>query len=218
MLAQFGLGVFVLTFLLAVFSVGAAVAGYFSKSDRWVETARLAMRLTFPLITLGVLALTYLLVTGHYELQYVYSVTSNSMPFYLKVTALWGGQAGSLVLWSWLMSAFASAVTLRKWERDRDLLPWVIVVTSITLAFFLSLSILYENPFARWWQTSGGEFVAAHVCASRCITHLSCRRSRFESAAAPSRHDHSPPAVIPGVRCLRNPIRICHCSPGYRPL
>ncbi len=160
MLAQFGLGVFVLTFLLAVFSVGAAVAGYFSKSDRWVETARLAMRLTFPLITLGVLALTYLLVTGHYELQYVYSVTNNSMPFYLKVTALWGGQAGSLVLWSWLMSAFASAVTLRKWERDRDLLPWVIVVTSITLAFFLSLSILYENPFARWWQTTGGEFVA----------------------------------------------------------
>ncbi len=118
MLAQFGLGIFVLTFLLAVFSVGAAVAGYFNKSDRWVETARLSMRLTFPLITLGVFALTYLLVTGHYELQYVYSVTSNSMPFYLKVTALWGGQAGSLVLWSWLMSAFASAVTLRKWERD----------------------------------------------------------------------------------------------------
>ncbi len=76
------------------------------------------------------------------------------MPFYLKITALWGGQAGSLVLWSWLMSAFASAVTLRKWERDRELLPWVIVVTSVTLAFFLSLSILYENPFARWWQTA----------------------------------------------------------------
>ncbi|HEX7621590.1 MAG TPA: heme lyase CcmF/NrfE family subunit [Anaerolineales bacterium] len=160
MLAQFGFGVFVLTFLLALFSVGAAVAGYFSKSDRWVETARLAMLLTFPLITLAVAALAILLVTGHYELQYVYSVTSNEMPFYLKITALWGGQAGSLVLWSWLMSAFASAVTLRKWERDRELLPWVIVVTSVTLAFFLSLSILYENPFARWWQTTGGEFVA----------------------------------------------------------
>jgi len=160
MLAQFGFGVFVLTFLLALFSVGAAVVGYFDKSDRWVEAARRAMLLTFPLITLAVLTLAYLLVTGHYELQYVYSVTSNVMPFYLKITALWGGQAGSLVLWSWLMSAFASAVTLRKWDRDRDLLPWVIVVTSVTLAFFLSLSILYENPFARWWQTTAGDFVA----------------------------------------------------------
>ena len=159
MLAQSGFGVFVLTFLLALFSVGAAVVGYFDKSDRWVEAARRAMQLTFQLISLATLMLAYLLVTGHYELQYVYSVTSNDMPFYLKLTALCGGQAGSLVLWSWLMSAFASAVTLRKWERDRELLPWVIVVTSVTLAFFLSLTILYENPFARWWQTATGEFV-----------------------------------------------------------
>jgi cytochrome c-type biogenesis protein CcmF len=108
MLAQFGFGVFVLTFLLALFSVGAAVIGYFHKSDRWVEAARRSMLLIFPLITLGTLTLVYLLVTGHYELQYVYSVTSNDMPFYLKITSLWGGQAGSLVLWSWLMSAFAS--------------------------------------------------------------------------------------------------------------
>ena len=52
MLAQFGFGVFVLTFLLALFSVGAAVVGYFYKSDRWVETARRAMISTFPLVTL----------------------------------------------------------------------------------------------------------------------------------------------------------------------
>jgi len=159
MLAQFGYGVFVLTFLLALFSLGAAVAGYFNKSDRWVEAARRGLFLIFPLITTGVLTLAYLLVTGHYELQYVYSVTSNDMPFYLKLTALWGGQAGSLVLWSWLMAAFAFAVTLRKWDRDHELLPWVIVVTSLTLAFFLSLTILYENPFTRWWQTAGGEFI-----------------------------------------------------------
>jgi cytochrome c-type biogenesis protein CcmF len=159
MLAQFGYGVFVLTFLLALFSLGAAVAGYFNKSDRWVEAARRGLFLIFPLITTGVLTLAYLLVTGHYELQYVYSVTSNDMPFYLKLTALWGGQAGSLVLWSWLMAAFAFAVTLRKWDRDRELLPWVIVVTTLTLAFFLSLTILYENPFTRWWQTAGGEFI-----------------------------------------------------------
>ena len=159
MLAQIGFGVFVLTFLLAIFSVGAAVVGYIKKSERWMESARRLLMLVFPLITLGTLLLVYLLVTGHYEFQYVYSVTSNDMPQYLKITALWGGQAGSLVLWSWLMSAFAFAVTLRKWERDRELLPWVIVVMSVTLAFFLSLTIIFENPFSRWWQTTGGEFV-----------------------------------------------------------
>jgi cytochrome c-type biogenesis protein CcmF len=83
------------------------------------------------------------------------------MPTYLKITALWGGQAGSLVFWSWLMSAFASAVTLRKWDRDREFLPWVIVVSLVTVAFFLMLSIFVENPFVRFWQSSSGREMVA---------------------------------------------------------
>jgi cytochrome c-type biogenesis protein CcmF len=114
------------------------------------------MLLTFPLISLTVLSLIILLVTNHYEVQYVSSVTSNSMPLYLKITALWGGQAGSLIFWSWLLSLFASAVTLRKWDRDREFLPWVIVVALVTLAFFLFMSIFIENPFIRLWQTATG--------------------------------------------------------------
>jgi cytochrome c-type biogenesis protein CcmF len=164
MLAQFGFGVLVVTFALALFSVGAAIYGYFSKSDRWVESARRALQLTFPLICLSALALIYMLVTGHFELDYAYSVTSRDMPAYLKVTALWGGQSGSLVLWSWFMSAFATAVTLRKWDRDREFLPWVVAVTAITLAFFLSLIIFFENPFIRLWQTISGE-IAPHMFA-----------------------------------------------------
>jgi cytochrome c-type biogenesis protein CcmF len=170
MIADFGYGVLVVTFLLALYSVGTAVYGALAKSylpergrsqsGRWAESARRAMLLTFPLITLSAFTLIYLLVTGHYELKYVYSVTSNSMPMYLKITALWGGQAGSLLFWSWLMSAFASAVTLRKWDRDREFLPWVIVVSSVTLAFFLALIIFFENPFASWWQTASGEVAA----------------------------------------------------------
>jgi cytochrome c-type biogenesis protein CcmF len=159
MLAEFGFGVLVISFVTALFSVGAASYGYFSKSERWVESARRAMLLAFPLISVSALVLIYLLATGHFELEYVYSVTNREMPLYLKITALWGGQAGSLILWSWLMSAFAMAVTLRKWERDREFLPWVVVVTAVTLAFFLSLSIFFENPFARWWQTLNGEMV-----------------------------------------------------------
>jgi len=160
MIADFGFGVIVVAFLLALFSVGAAVYGALAKSYRWAESARRAMLLTFPLVAIASFTLIYLLATGHYELEYVYSVTSDSMPLYLKITALWGGQAGSLLFWSWLMSAFASAVTLRRWERDREFLPWVIVVSSVTLAFFLALTIFFENPFARWWQTASGEVAA----------------------------------------------------------
>ncbi|HSQ39919.1 MAG TPA: cytochrome c biogenesis protein CcsA, partial [Anaerolineales bacterium] len=160
MLAEFGYGVLAVTFAVALYSVGAAVFGYFLKSTALVESARRSMLLTFPLLTVAALALITLLVSGDYQVQFVYEVTSNSMPAYLKVTAWWGGQAGSLLFWSWLMSAFASAVTLRKWDRDQELLPWVIVVTGVTLAFFLALNIFFENPFARLYQTFNGNIAA----------------------------------------------------------
>ena len=160
MLAEFGYGVLVVTFVVALYSVGAAISGYFKKSAALVESARRSMLLTFPLLTVAALTLITLLVRGDYQVQFVYEVTSKSMPTYLKITAWWGGQAGSLLFWSWLMSAFASAVTLRKWDRDQEFLPWVIVVANVTLAFFLALNILFENPFARLYQTFDGNIAA----------------------------------------------------------
>ncbi len=155
MIAEFGYGITFASFLVAFYSVVAAVYGATKKSPALVESARRAMLLTFPLISIGALSLIYLLVNDHYEVSFVYEVTSRSMPTYLKITAWWGGQAGSLLFWSFLLAAFASAVTLRKWDRDIEFLPWVIMVCSVTLMFFLGLVIFYENPFTRFWLVAG---------------------------------------------------------------
>jgi cytochrome c-type biogenesis protein CcmF len=159
--AELGFASLIITFLVSLYAAGAAIYGVRRNAHAWVDSARNAMLLTFPLLSLSALTIIYLLVANHYEVEYVSEVTSRSMPMYLKVTALWGGQAGSLVFWSWLMSAFATAVTLRKWDRDREFLPWVVVVSSITLAFFLSLVIFLENPFVRIWQTGTGQIITA---------------------------------------------------------
>ncbi len=176
MITNLGLGALFLTFVVSLYGIGAALYGAKKKSSVWVASARNAMLLTFPLLTLSALCLISLLVSGHYEVEYVANVTSDTVPVYLKITALWGGQAGSLLFWSWLMSAFASAVMLRKWESDTQLqnvgdnhgsqsndtgfLPWVIVVTMLTLAFFLLLTLFVENPFRRVWMTPQGLKVA----------------------------------------------------------
>jgi cytochrome c-type biogenesis protein CcmF len=151
----------VITFLVSIYATGAAAYGASNRRSEWVESARHAMLLTWPLLTIASGAIIALLVMGRYDIGYVASVTSNSMPVYLKITALWGGQAGSLVFWSWLMAAFATAVSMRKWDRDWELLPWVIVVTMVTLAFFLLLVVFFENPFARLWQTMDGQQLRA---------------------------------------------------------
>jgi cytochrome c-type biogenesis protein CcmF len=161
MVANLGYGSLILTFLVSIYGAVAAFYGARRNRPSWVDSARNAMLLTFPLLTITALSIIYLLVTHHYEVQYVTEVSSNSMPIYLRITALWGGQSGSLILWSWLMSAFASAVTLRKWDRDREFLPWVILVSLVTLAFFLLLSIFVENPFISFWQSATGSITTA---------------------------------------------------------
>lgn len=161
MISQMGFALLLITFAVAAYGAIAAAYGGIKKEGWWIESGRRAMLLTFPLLTLTALAIVALLVNGNYEIGYVASVTSEAMPAYLKITALWGGQEGSLVFWSWLMAAFATGASLRRWDRDRDLLPWVIAVTMITLTFFLSLVVFFENPFARLWQTVDGRQVTA---------------------------------------------------------
>ena len=97
MIADLGLGALAITLVVSIYGTVAAIYGGLKSKAEWIESARLAMLLTFPLISISALSLIYLLVNGHYEFEFVTRVTSNSMPTYLKVTALWGAQAGSLV-------------------------------------------------------------------------------------------------------------------------
>lgn len=161
MLADLGYFAVAITFAAALYGAAAAAYGATQRRPAFVESARRAMLLTWPLITVASLSLIGLLLTRQYQIAYVASVTSDSMPTYLKITSWWGGQQGSLLFWSWLMAGFTTAASLRKWDRDREFLPWVIVITMITLAFFLSLILFFENPFARLWQTVDGQQVIA---------------------------------------------------------
>jgi cytochrome c-type biogenesis protein CcmF len=156
MVAEIGFGSLFVTLIVALYGLLAALYGLMKKQAVWVYSARQSMRLVFPLLTIPSVALLYLLGSDHFDVVYVYEVSSRSMPLYLKLTALWAGQAGSLLFWSWLLAGFISALALRKWDRDRELLPWVIVVNLATLAFFLVINIFFENPFLRYWQDFEG--------------------------------------------------------------
>ena len=156
MAPDIGFGSLLITLIVSIYGIGAAIYGERKKKKVWILSAKRAMALVFPLLTISIGSLVYLLLTDHFEIVYVTQVSSLSMPDYLKITALWGGQAGSLLFWSWLLAGFTSAVTLRKWDRDQDLLPWVIVVSLATLLFFIVLNTFFENPFISYWQTSEG--------------------------------------------------------------
>jgi cytochrome c-type biogenesis protein CcmF len=113
--------------------------------------------LVFPLLTIPVLVIVYSLYVYDFSLAYVYDVSSRAMSSFLRVTALWGGQQGSVLFWAWLMSAFVGVVLLRKWEQDRELMPYVIFVAMLTTAFFIGVVLFITNPFMRLWHIPGAQ-------------------------------------------------------------
>jgi cytochrome c-type biogenesis protein CcmF len=156
MISVLGYLTLALAFLLAVYGLIAVIFGWVQKTPAWVESARLALLLIFPLVTVSLVILLMMLAGQRFELAYVHSVTSLEMPLYLRLTALWGGQSGSLLFWSWLLAGFSLFFALRKWREDADLLPWALLVVFFTLGFFLMLNVFFEQPFDRFWHLLDG--------------------------------------------------------------
>ncbi|MCA9897687.1 MAG: heme lyase CcmF/NrfE family subunit [Anaerolineales bacterium] len=149
MIPDLGYLALLLALAAAVFAAAAAFYGSRTQQPRWVESARNATIATFPLITIACLLMIYSLLTGDFSVEYVWRVSSIEMPTYLKVTALWGGQAGSLLFWNFLLAVFTAASMARNWSKQRELMPYAIMIASFTQIFFVAISVFVENPFAR---------------------------------------------------------------------
>ena len=128
-----------LALILAVYAVVVSVVGAQRRIPELVDSARNAAFGVTGFLTIAVITLEYLLITGHYQTKYVFEVSNRAAPLFYRVTALWGGQDGSLLFWSWLMSIFAAMVLFKKWGSMRVLMPYVLALTQMTVGFFVLL-------------------------------------------------------------------------------
>ncbi|MFQ5399703.1 MAG: heme lyase CcmF/NrfE family subunit [Anaerolineae bacterium] len=149
MIADLGFFALLLAFAAAIYSAGAAWYGKQRDESRWIDSARNATIAILPLLLLSSALLIASILRNDFSVEYVWRVSSIRMPTYLKVTALWGGQAGSLLFWNLLLSAFTAAAVSRKWDGEKDLMPYVLIVISFTQIFFLGITAFVENPFIR---------------------------------------------------------------------
>jgi cytochrome c-type biogenesis protein CcmF len=161
MVTNLGLMALVIAALAASYAFVMAILGGTRQRPDYVESARRAAVVVMPLLTVACLAIIYSNLTGDYSLEYSYRVSNSTTPTFLRITALWGGQNGSILFWNWLMSLYIFFVFLRPWKSNRDLLPWVIAVSIGTQAFFILLTIFFANPFARLYADVAGAVSAA---------------------------------------------------------
>jgi cytochrome c-type biogenesis protein CcmF len=136
-----------LAFCLAVFAVIAALAGKYGRRPYLVVSAERAVYSVWVLLTIASGLLVYALVTSDFRLAYVVAHSDQAMSPLYKFTAWWGGQEGSLLLWSWLLATY-SAVAIRTNRRKfREMIPIVVAILMATDAFFISLITFVVSPF-----------------------------------------------------------------------
>src|SRR3990172_9114793 len=116
-----------------------------------VTLGRAALAGQVVLVTLAGGLLTWALVTGDFGLKYVAHNSSLPTPLYYRITGLWAALEGSLLLWEWMLVAFAGLVAWQHRRRQTELMPWVLAVLSTVSAFFLTVLVFAGNPFERLW-------------------------------------------------------------------
>ncbi len=137
-------------FLALVCSAWAATAAWLSTISKGRGLQRSAERGVLAacgLIALAIFALEYGFVTNDFSLDAVYHYSSVNQPLPYKIGALWGGQAGSLLLWTFILSSMSSIVVLTNRNKSRAMMPWIIHVLAIVMTFFLVLNNFIASPF-----------------------------------------------------------------------
>lgn len=106
------------------------------------------------LIGCTVFLLAYAFQSHDFRIRYVARYSDRSMsPLYLW-TALWGGQDGSILWWSFLLSGYTLAFTLWIKNKYRELQPVIFATLASIFAFFALLMLFAANPFSTSFATS----------------------------------------------------------------
>jgi cytochrome c-type biogenesis protein CcmF len=135
--------------LLAVAGIVAGVAAGTGRRPDWTRVAERAVFGVFGFVSLAMAALFYALATNDFQLAYVATHSARTMPLQYRLAALWGGQAGSLLLWVWMLLAYGTAAVWANRRANRSLMPWVSASLLANATFFLVLVNFVTPPFER---------------------------------------------------------------------
>jgi cytochrome c-type biogenesis protein CcmF len=129
-------------------SVAAKVPGAdLTRSARLQETARRAGIASFVVVTCAAFALVWAAFTNDYSVSYIMSHTNRALATPYKFSALWSGQEGSLLLWSWLLACYGFVLRVRH-KVDVRLSAYASTILASVQVFFLLLLNFHAPPFA----------------------------------------------------------------------
>lgn len=146
---RFGTAALLCVMISASYTFAVSLAAGASGKPRTLQAARFGAYGTVALVAASVLCLAYAFVSHDFRIRYVAAHSDRSMPTVYLITALWGGQDGSLLWWMFLLSVYIGACVKWLGRRYVELQPYVIATLMAVVIFFSVLMAFAANPFAQ---------------------------------------------------------------------
>ena len=138
----------------AGYAAFAAIVGARSKHRGLGQSAVAAAIVAVAALTVVVLLLAYALVTKDFRFEYVGQYSDPLLPWHYSLSALWVGQAGSLLVWGWFVAVlavifrFTSGHHVRMVGGPRELGELAFGVQMTYFTFLLAMMIFAADPMA----------------------------------------------------------------------
>ncbi len=143
----FGSFALVLALVCAAYAFAGGIAAILTRHPLLIKSSRQAGIATCGLVFLATFSLEYLFFSDNFANAYVVAHSNRDLSTFYKVAALWSGQEGSLLFWSFLLSIYVVSVLIAYRNKNGELMPYVGVVMAGVQIFFLMLNNFVASPF-----------------------------------------------------------------------
>ena len=147
-MALVGQGLLTAGLALCIAIAVGAVYGARSASPHIVVLARRGVYVLAGILGVAFLLLQMAYLRSDFSIALVAQNSSSDTPTFFKSTALWTSQAGSLLLWVFLLALYSAVVLRSARGKLQRATPYAIAVLSALAAFFMLLIVVFEPPFA----------------------------------------------------------------------
>ncbi len=100
-------------------------------------------------LTVSLAALAWAFYAHDFTIQYVANNSNSALPLRYRLSAIWGGHEGSLLLWVWMLALWGAAVAVFTRSVPRPMVARVLSVMGFVSVGFLLFMLLTSNPFDR---------------------------------------------------------------------
>jgi len=127
------------------------LVGLASNQQRLVGYAKPLTFGMFAFTAISIIILAWGFVTDDFSVKYIASHSNSHLPYYFKISAVWGGHEGSLLLWVFSLTAWTAAVAKYSKGIDEAFISRVLAVLGMISVGFMLFTLLTSNPFERLW-------------------------------------------------------------------